>query len=259
MSNGKIEIPAKIKLGETEFVISETPELQALVQAATANAAATEKAKLYSKIKEIEQEVEQLNKVKIEAPISSNNNQSIDVSALKTEIITELTSVIQNTVNPLVARNKEVEQMELADYRNLLIEKNQGSCYPELIVGNTKDELDAALLKSKDLCSRYGNKLMQVNPLTTTPAQTTETKPADIIVNPPAPAAPATPATPAAQANAPAPTTAAPVAPAAIASPPNVAVSASSQTTPDIKNMDISEFGKRRDELLNTVKSLVNQ
>jgi hypothetical protein len=61
--------------------------------------------------------------------------------------------------NQLADAKKQVERSELAAYRQTLIEANKGAIIPELVSGNSKQELDDALVTAKQSFARIAQSI----------------------------------------------------------------------------------------------------
>jgi len=219
-NNQTEQMPTTITLGGVAYSISENPELLALVTAIRTDAAKIEKAKLHSKIQEVQEQVKRLKDVNIE-PIATPNNLEIG------EITEAFSKLIDQKLQPIFNNQKRQEELSVNDYRNKLITENQLACIPELVVGNTKEELDAALAQSIELRNKYAAVSNVAALSTTNPASTIAPKPADIV---PAPIKPVVP-----------PST-----------------SSAAEAVPlNIKSLSAKEFAANRDNLFKEIEALV--
>lgn len=134
------KIPESIAINGVTFVIKDTPELLDLIS----TAAKVEKSKLYSKINALKTEMEQLNRVELEIP-----------KTLKEDILSGVEEKVKAIVQPLLEQNRQIQTNSVEEYRNRLLADNAGNCFPELVKGNTKEELDASLNESKQLYDKY--------------------------------------------------------------------------------------------------------
>jgi hypothetical protein len=226
-------LPDLIEIGGVQYSTRETPAIKDYLDAFRKKISTEERRKVYSQIEELKKSLDQLNKVPL-------NSASDDLSAFKDEILQSVQSVIKEVVSPVLEHVKKTEEDSVTSYRNKLLIDNQGKCMPELVVGNTKEELDAALVKSLELYNNYVAK--NGAPANSTPAVPTTVSAS---ANPTAPASvPATPMTPAAPAPMPLP------------SAPAVAVAQPEET--DIRSMSAEEFGKRRTELEDKIRGLLS-
>lgn len=250
----RVAIPRVVVIGGQEFSIADTPELATLVSAIRQDAAFVERSKLYPAFEKLKKEAQILADAQIIDP--SGNAQEEAVITKAEARINLMLENLSKQIEPLLAANAKNEVQSLEAYRNSLLQDNVGKVIPELVVGTTKEELDAAFAQSKELCSKYAPQFgvasiesqMQHAPI---PAQT-------------APAVPQTQATTApAVTFAPTPTdiapavapvaTPAPVAPApertiVLPSSPTNTEMASTEA-PNVSSMSMAEFAKRREEL----------
>lgn len=229
-ANNTPKLPEVLKIGDQEFKVSEHPELQSFLSEVQAAASTIEKRKLYTQIDELKKTMEALNKVQVVAP---DNTEGL--ARFKSELLAEVTNIVKENLTPITKRNEQVAQMEVADYRNKLLAENQGTIVPELLVGTTREELDAALPAAKAAMENVKN-LLQVTPPTTDPAQTVQKGNEAPIVTTAAPAAPATPA---------------PV------KPPASTPVTTDDGLPNIGSMSMEEFASKRAELEGRLKNLV--
>lgn len=233
-------IPESITINGVTYLVKETPELQQFIQ----SIAKVEKSKLYSQMEALKTQIQNLGNVEITPDKSTEFDVNSLVEKLKDTFVTSdslketLSNTIKEVVQPVLDATHRNEQNELKEYREKLINENAATCIPELVKGNTKDELDAALKESIRLRSAYpapgtqtpqyngdpnlqkqaGQQQFQAQP-TPTPASTPAPQPQ----NPnPAPQAPAAPRFPAPDA---------------------------SQRSSSTRQMSMAEFAKQRDAL----------
>ena len=154
-NNQNVSIPKSVTLGGVTYNVGETPELQSLIQAVSS----VEKSKLYSKFENLRKQIEELQNVQI----VDDKQKNTDVKSLaeqikndiKAELLPSIKEEIQSVVQPLLNSANEAKEKELNDYREKLINENLATCIPELVKGNTKQELDEALKKSIELRAKY--------------------------------------------------------------------------------------------------------
>ena len=156
-------IPKSITLNGVTYSISETPELQSLIQAA----AGVEKDKLYSKFDTLKKQVEELQNAQIETTPAQTANQPQNVNiqslanALKQELAgsfvtkEDMSKAVKEAIQPILNNSEEARKKELSEYRESLIQKNLATCIPELVKGNTKEELDKSLQDSINIRAKY--------------------------------------------------------------------------------------------------------
>lgn len=150
-------IPNSVTLGGVTYPISETPELQQLIQ----SVASVEKSKLHSTFDGLKKQIEELKGIQL----SPDGQQPLDlakiVNTLKTELASsfvsknDLKAELQEVVQPLLKSTQEAREKELAEYRQELINKNLDSCIPELVEGKNREEIDASLKKSIEIRAKY--------------------------------------------------------------------------------------------------------
>lgn len=220
----QVSIPESITINGVTYQVGETPELQALIQAV----AKVEKSKLYSQMEAIKEQVRALQGVQVEpAPAALNKDELIE--ALKGTFVTAeslketLSNTIKEVVQPVLDATQRNQQNELDAYREKLINENAATCIPDLVKGNSKEELDAALAESIRLRQAYPSPVAQPvhQPVPGNGAQSSPT---------PAPAAPANPA---------------PQIPAA----PRREAPAAGSEMPSTKQMSMKEFASKREAL----------
>lgn len=151
-------IPESITINGINYVINEHPELIAFMQ----NVAKVEKDKLYSRFASLQSQVENLKNVRtVESGNSGNVTPQAIAEALKGTFITReelqstLETTVQKVVSPILVSTEQQHAKEIGDYKNSLISANLDKCIPELVIGETKEELDAALRRSIELRSKY--------------------------------------------------------------------------------------------------------
>ena len=222
-------LPESITIGETTFVIKDTPELMSLI----GSISQIEKSKLYTKIEALKAEMNRLEKVQVQP------TEPLDISGLKEEIMAEMRDLIQ----PLIDKTQKIEKNSVEEYREKVIAENADTCFPEMVKGNTIEEINASLLESKNLRAKYP---------TASPANNGSAHVTDPLLQQQMAAVITAPAN-APQVAAPinsnqAPQKAAPIVPSFPAGEP-------SRT--DISSLTPDEFAKRRDSLRQEIKSLV--
>lgn len=204
--------------------LSTIPAFQTMIAKINAQAAQQEKSKVQSQIEKLKKGIETLSKVEIK----EENPSTFDPATFKTEMLGEVRTLFEQMISPVLQSATNAEAYTIEAYRNKLIQENQDKCIPELVVGKTREELDAALTASIQVFEKYaaknGNPQTPVttnatsNPQTTAPVVPTE----EPIVIPEVPATP----------------------------PVNLDV-------PDIKSMTPAEYAKRREELHSLVSKMV--
>ncbi len=252
----RVQIPRTINIGGQEFSVADTPELANLVSLVRQDSAAVEKAKLYPAIDKLKKEVEFLSNAEIINPSGNADTKGLE-NLISTVVETKVQGIVQlleDKLTPLLEASQKSEAATLEAYRKELLDANIGKCVPELVVGNSKEELDQALQVSINsfnaLKEQFGIKSVEEqlantqHTTTTAPATPAPSTPAT-----PAPAAttPATPATPKPEEAAPE-TIVLPSAPASTEVP--------GTELPNIKGMSMEEFAKRREELAKNLATI---
>lgn len=150
----RVGIPESITINGVVYAVKDTPELQQFIQ----EVAKVEKSKLYTQFENLKAQISNLSKVKV---VDEGLDVSAIVSKMKELFVTKedfkemLPAVLKEVVQPVLSATEQNRLDELSQYRESLIRDNLGTCIPELVVGNSKDELQASLLKSIKLRSSY--------------------------------------------------------------------------------------------------------
>lgn len=233
-------IPESITINGVTYLVKETPELQQFIQ----SVAKVEKSKLYSQMENLKTQIQNLGNVEITPEHKTEFDVNALVEQLKGTFVTAdslketLSNTIKEVVQPVLDATHRSEQNELATYREKLINENAATCIPELVKGNTKEELDAALKESIRLRSAYPAPGTQTPQYNGDPNLQKQAEQQQFKAQPtPTPAA-----TPAPQPQNPNPT---PQAPAA----PRFPAPDASQQGSSPRQMSMAEFAKQRDAL----------
>jgi hypothetical protein len=146
-----VGIPESITLNGQVFTVKDTPELLSFIQAVSK----VEKNKLYSQFEKLKGQISELSSVQLpsSAPLDTEA-----ISKLKSEIVQELSPAIKelrDMVAPVAAATSKSIQDELTAYREKIINNNLGACIPDLVKGNSKEELDQTLAESIRLRAQY--------------------------------------------------------------------------------------------------------
>ena len=149
-------IPGSITIGEITYVIKDTPELQSLIAAV----AKVEKDKLYSQFESLKTQVNQLGNVQVQ----ETPKAPLDVEALKKDIVGEITSQLKTIVQPMLQATQDSKQEELRKYKESIINSNLDKCIPELVKGETVEELNTSLAESVALRAKYLHPVNNVTP-----------------------------------------------------------------------------------------------
>lgn len=150
----KVGIPESITINGVTYAVKDTPELQQFIQ----EVARVEKSKLYSQFESLKSQIANLSNVKV-----SEGSTDIDsiVEKLQGTFVTKkdfqemLPGVLKEVVQPVLAATEQNRQNELKMYRERLISENNATCIPELVKGDTKEELDASLKESIRIRAAY--------------------------------------------------------------------------------------------------------
>ena len=242
-------IPESITIQGITYAVKDYPEIQQFIQ----SVARVEKSKLYSQMDALKSQIQSLSNVEV---VSETAQPAIDVKALvealKDTFVPAATfketigDTVKEVVQPILDATKQSQQEELAAYREKLIRENNATCIPDLVKGNTKEELEASLKESIRLRSAYPSPTAPAPQYTGDPAlkqQMQSQQPAQSNSPPPTqqPAAPApqppTPPTPPAVPNRPAP-------------------DAFSRPVTTTRQMSMEEFSKQREALRANLEAL---
>ena len=151
-----VSIPESITIGGVTYLVRENPELQKFIQ----DVAKVEKTKLYSQFENLRSQIASLNGVQV-TPDSPSVSVDDIVGKLKESFVTKdtlteiLSQTINSTIKPLLDANEQNQHNTLDEYRQKLIKENEATCIPELVKGNSKEELDKALAESIRIRAAY--------------------------------------------------------------------------------------------------------
>lgn len=230
----EVRIPESLTINGVTYKVSETPELQSLIQ----TVAKIEKSKLYSKYDELKQQLDNLKTADIQGmgTINADTLESLKKIFLTKDDLASLQSqfpeMVKGVVNPLLESVERNKVNEIEEYRNALITKNANVCIPELVKGTTKEELDASLAESIRIRQQYSSAPTPQGPVHD-PLVKEQARVAGVTLNPtptptPTPAMPPVPGRPAAQPG----------------------------SQPSAKGMSMEEFAKNRDTLRKQLESM---
>lgn len=238
----KVGIPESITINGVTYAIKDTPELQQFIQ----EVAKVEKSKLYTQFENLKAQIANLGKVRV-----TGNNLDVDtiVEKLKGTFVTKedfqemLPGVLKEVVQPVLTATEQNRKNELEQYREKLIGENIATCIPELVKGETKEELDASLKESIRIRAAY--------PTPSTAAIDPNKHVTDPLIQKQAQEMVGQPLTPTPQA-APAPTAAPTSAPPAAPRRPSPEVSGPQ----NVKQMPMNEFEKQREALKQQLEAM---
>lgn len=238
----KVGIPESITINGVTYAIKDTPELQQFIQ----EVAKVEKSKLYTQFENLKAQIANLGKVRV-----TGNSLDVDtiVEKLKGTFVTKedfqemLPGVLKEVVQPVLTATEQNRKNELEQYREKLIGENIATCIPELVKGETKEELDASLKESIRIRAAY--------PTPSTAAIDPNKHVTDPLIQKQAQEMVGQPLTPTPQA-APAPTAAPTSAPPAAPRRPSPEVSGPQ----NVKQMPMNEFEKQREALKQQLEAM---
>lgn len=233
------KLPETVSIAGTSYLLKDTPELLEFVN----TIARGEKNKLYTQINELKEKVNELKGVTVTgSELPSNFTE---------ELLSKVRETVQSAVQPLQEKLNRQDVESLDGFKNKLFSENEGRFIPELVKGNTKEELLAAMAESISIRERYPS----AN--TVPPTNTHQSDP--LLVRQAAEAAQAAAA--AAQPNQTANPLVVPIIEEKNVTAPKItvpSVSVKDPSTPNIKAMSQDEFSKRRGELAQQLESMVN-
>lgn len=149
----KVGIPESITINGVTYTVKDTPELQQFIQ----EVAKVEKSKLYTQFENLKSQIANLGKVRV----TGNLDVDTIVEKLKGTFVTKedfqemLPGVLKEVVQPVLTATEQNRKNELEQYREKIISENIATCIPDLVKGETKEELDASLQESIRLRASY--------------------------------------------------------------------------------------------------------
>lgn len=152
----EIRIPESITINGVTYSVSGTPELKELI----ASVAKVEKSKLYTQIEALRKQIEGLKDVEV-VPSSAPLDVEKLVDTLsqrfvtKDEIGTTVKDAVAQVVQPILKTDAEKRKQELEEYRDKLIQENLSTCIPEMVKGNSKEEIESSLKESIRIRASY--------------------------------------------------------------------------------------------------------
>ena len=151
----KVGIPESITINGVTYLVKETPELQQFIQ----SVAKVEKSKLYSKFEDLKNQIINLGKVKVENTPATDIDTIVEklkgTFVTKDDLKENLSNVVKEVVQPVLNATEQTRKNELEQYREKIIKDNAAVCIPELVKGETKEELDATLAQSIRIRASY--------------------------------------------------------------------------------------------------------
>ena len=156
----------------------------------------------------------------------------------------DLKETIGEVIQPVLSATEQQRVNDLNQYRERLIRDNEATCIPELVKGNSKEELEKSLKESIELRAKYNSPVM-------IPGAQQQRVVDPLIAQKMAEMSGAAPAAPA---PAPVPATPAPAPAPAMPEVPSRAVPEVSQG-PNFKQMTMDEFQQKREQLLHQLEA----
>ena len=151
----KVGIPESITINGVTYTVKDTPELQQFIQ----EVAKVEKSKLYTQFENLKTQIENLRKVQVIGGSEFNSDSLVE--KLKGTFVTKedfqqmLPGIVKEVVQPVLTATEQNRQDELKQYRDKIISENIATCIPDLVKGETKEELDASLQESIRIRASY--------------------------------------------------------------------------------------------------------
>ena len=151
-----VGIPESITLNGVTYFVKDTPELQQFIQ----EVAKVEKSKLYSQYEALKAQINTLSGVEVSTEKNTDDLDAI-VEKLKGTFVTAeelkqiLPDALKEVVQPVLQATEQNRINDLQQYREKIISENIDKCIPDLVKGNTKEELDESLRESIRIRSSY--------------------------------------------------------------------------------------------------------
>lgn len=149
----KVGIPESITINGVTYAVKDTPELQQFIQ----EVAKVEKSKLYTQFENLKSQIANLGRVRVNGNLDSDAlvEKLTGTFITKEDLKEMLPSVLKEVVQPVLTATEQNRQDELRQYREKIIGENITTCIPDLVKGDTKEELDASLKESIRLRASY--------------------------------------------------------------------------------------------------------
>jgi len=264
--------PTSVTIAGTTYLVDEHPELKTFLTTAITAAAEIEKGKLYSRISTLEGQVASANtqlqdtlvltqrlqglalqpqqqpapqqqNQPIAQDVTQNaatNNMGQTYEIMKRqfeEALARIPGMLAQAVAPLEQRQRMFEVQTVSSYRDKLLADNRENIIPEMVQGNTIEELNANLERSK---TAYAQLAARFAPVRTVPQQQPAAN------NMPLQQVPAQQPQQRVQ----------PLQPAPQAPPMQPQIPVYETSIPDIANMSAEEFANNRDSLFAQIKQV---
>lgn len=148
-------IPESVTIGGVTYAVKDTPELQQFIQ----EISKVEKSKLYSQFETLKAQIASLQGVSV-VPEQKQDFETAFAELKKSFMTKEdfkemLPGIVKEVVKPVLDATEQNKENELKQYREKLIAENSDKCFPELVKGSTKQELDKSLQDSIALRTKY--------------------------------------------------------------------------------------------------------
>ena len=119
--------------------------------------AKVEKSKLYTQFENLRSQIANLGKVKVTGNLDADTivEKLGETFVTKKDFKEMLPEVLKEVVQPVLTATEQNQKNELDKYREKIINENLATCIPDLVRGNTKEELDASLKESIKLRANY--------------------------------------------------------------------------------------------------------
>lgn len=151
------QAPRTVTIGGVTYDVSQVPELQELVNAHRKDAAQTEKAKIYPQFEAIKKSFTEMEKATV-TTAQGSASQGASGALLSPEVeqfINGKFLELNKAIQPLIESQRANSASQLELYRNTLIQANKDSVIAEMVVGTTKEELDASVIEAKRVFNTY--------------------------------------------------------------------------------------------------------
>lgn len=179
------EFPTEVQLGDTTYKVDENPTLKQFFEQTITIASQREKDKLYptiqskdAKIATLETELAKANADAQEIMGSFQNSVQVQTDLKKQldqlnkaqpvidaenvrriiqeEFASKLPAATSSAIQPLQSSIERLEESRLSDYKAKRITEEGDKIIPELINGNTPEEIETSIAFSKEMRGKYG-------------------------------------------------------------------------------------------------------
>lgn len=150
-----VGIPESVTINGVTYTVKDTPELQKFIQ----EVAKVEKSKLYTQFESLKAQIANLGKTQIigggEFDVNTIVEKLRGTFVTKEDFKELLPGIVKEVVQPVLMATEQNRQDELNAYRAKLIKENIATCIPDIIKGETKEELDKSLQESIRIRASY--------------------------------------------------------------------------------------------------------